>query len=399
VVAAAVSGGKFQAALTVAWAVHSHHAMAIQGEELPPKIVESIASAREAGLRYVSDLSPGIRRAREGEGFAYFRPDGTPVTDDKTLHRIRALAIPPAWTEVWICPDPRGHIQATGRDARRRKQYRYHAEWREARDQDKYGRMAAFARALPKIRRRVARDTERQGLPREKVLATVVRLLETTMIRVGNEEYARENHSFGLTTMRSRHVRVKPSGTVRFFFRGKSGREHEVEISDRRIAKIIRQCQDLPGQELFQYVDDGGERRHVDSDDVNQYLREISGQDFTAKDFRTWAGTLLAARALQEFEQFDTRAQAKKNVVLAIEAVARLLGNTRAVCRKCYVHPAILDAYLDGTMLDIFRRRAEEKMQSSLRALRAEEAAVLALLQQRLKREQRQVRAARRQAA
>jgi len=361
-------------------------------EELPQKIIESIESAREAGLRYVSDLSPGIRRERHRNGFRYTLPDGSPIEDDKTLHRMRALAIPPAWTQVWICPDPRGHIQATGRDVRRRKQYRYHAEWREVRDQDKYGRMVAFVRGLPKIRARIARDMERQGLPREKVLATVVRLLETTMIRVGNEEYARENHSFGLTTMRSRHVRIKRSGAVRFFFRGKSGKEHEVEISDRRVATIIRQCQDLPGQELFQYLDDNGERRHVDSDDVNQYLREVSGQDFTAKDFRTWAGTLLAARALQEFEQFDTRAQAKRNIVTAIEAVAKLLGNTRAVCRKCYVHPAIFDSYLDGTMLDIFRQRAEERMQTSLRALRAEEAAVLALLQQWLKREQREVK-------
>jgi DNA topoisomerase I len=361
-------------------------------EELPQKIIESIASAREAGLRYVSDLSPGIRRERHRNGFRYTLPDGSPIEDDKTLHRMRALAIPPAWTQVWICPDPRGHIQATGRDVRRRKQYRYHAEWREVRDQDKYGRMVAFVRGLPKIRARIARDMERQGLPREKVLATVVRLLETTMIRVGNEEYARENHSFGLTTMRSRHVRIKRSGAVRFFFRGKSGKEHEVEILDRRVATIIRQCQDLPGQELFQYLDDNGDRRHVDSDDVNQYLREISGQDFTAKDFRTWAGTLLAARALQEFEQFDTRAQAKRNIVTAIEAVAKLLGNTRAVCRKCYVHPAIFDSYLDGTMLDIFRQRAEERMQTSLRALRAEEAAVLALLQQWLKREQREVK-------
>jgi DNA topoisomerase-1 len=361
-------------------------------EELPQKIIESIASAREAGLRYVSDLSPGIRRERHRNGFRYTLPDGSPIEDDKTLHRMRALAIPPAWTQVWICPDPRGHIQATGRDVRRRKQYRYHAEWREVRDQNKYGRMVAFVRGLPKIRARIARDMERQGLPREKVLATVVRLLETTMIRVGNEEYARENHSFGLTTMRSRHVRIKRSGAVRFFFRGKSGKEHEVEILDRRVATIIRQCQDLPGQELFQYLDDNGDRRHVDSDDVNQYLREISGQDFTAKDFRTWAGTLLAARALQEFEQFDTRAQAKRNIVTAIEAVAKLLGNTRAVCRKCYVHPAIFDSYLDGTMLDIFRQRAEERMQTSLRALRAEEAAVLALLQQWLKREQREVK-------
>ncbi len=383
----------------LAWPLQAPFDMAIQvSEELPPKMIESIEAAREAGLRYVSDLSPGIRRERNGDGFMYVRPDGREVDDDKTLQRIRSLAVPPAWTQVWICPDPRGHIQATGRDARRRKQYRYHPEWREVRDQDKYGRMLAFARALPKIRARIARDMERSGLPREKVLATVVRLLETTMIRVGNEAYARENHSFGLTTMRTRHVRVKPSGTVRFLFRGKSGKEHEVEISDRRVARIIRQCQDLPGQEPFQYIDDGGERHRVDSDDVNQYLREISGEDFTAKDFRTWAGTLLAAGALQELQQFDTKAQAKRNVIAAIESVAKQLGNTRAVCKKCYVHPAVLDAYLDGTMIDIFRRRAEEKMKTSLHALRSEEAAVLALLQQRLKREQRQSRPARRAA-
>ncbi len=362
---------------------------------LSAKIVESIEAAREAGLRYVSDATPGIERKTAGEDFAYIGPDGKPVDDEKTLQRIRSLAIPPAWTEVWICPHPRGHIQAIGRDARRRKQYRYHPEYREIRDQDKYGRMVAFARALPKIRARVQRDMNRSALPREKVLATVVRLLETTMIRVGNEEYARENHSFGLTTMRTRHVRVKPSGAVRFLFKGKSGKEHQVEIADRRIARIIRQCQDLPGQELFQYVDGDGERHRVDSDDVNAYLREITGEDFTAKDFRTWAGTLLAARALQEMERFDTKAQAKRNVIAAIETVAKQLGNTRAVCKKCYVHPGIIDAYLDGTMLDVFRRRAEEHIQTSLRKLRPEEAAVLAFLQQRLRREQRDLGAAR----
>ncbi len=362
---------------------------------LSAKIVESIEAAREAGLRYVSDATPGIERKTAGEDFAYIGPDGKPVDDEKTLQRIRSLAIPPAWTEVWICPHPRGHIQAIGRDARRRKQYRYHPEYREIRDQDKYGRMVAFARALPKIRARVQRDMNRSALPREKVLATVVRLLETTMIRVGNEEYARENHSFGLTTMRTRHVRVKPSGAVRFLFKGKSGKEHQVEIADRRIARIIRQCQDLPGQELFQYVDGDGERHRVDSDDVNAYLREITGEDFTAKDFRTWAGTLLAARALQEMERFDTKAQAKRNVIAAIETVAKQLGNTRAVCKKCYVHPGIIDAYLDGTMLDVFRRRAEEHIQTSLRKLRPEEAAVLAFLQQRLRREQRDLGATR----
>jgi DNA topoisomerase I len=371
--------------------VHSNATILNQrAEELPPKLTEAIASAHEAGLQYVSDLSPGFRRERQRHTFRYIRPDGSAVNDDKTLQRIRALAIPPAWTHVWICPDPRGHLQATGRDGRRRKQYRYHGEWREVRDQDKYGRMIAFARALPTIRARVAQDMARQGLPREKVLATVIRLLETTMIRVGNKAYARENQSFGLTTMRRRHARVKQSGAVRFLFRGKGGKEHEVEIADPRIARIIRRCQDLPGQELFQYLDDDGERRHITSDDVNRYLGEISGKEFTAKEFRTWAGTVLAARALQAFEHCESRAQTKKNIVAAIEAVAKLLGNTRAVCKRCYVHPAVFDSYLDGTMPTSFRRRAGKRMQERAHALRAHEGAVLTLIEHRLKREQRQ---------
>ncbi|HEX6350194.1 MAG TPA: DNA topoisomerase IB [Candidatus Dormibacteraeota bacterium] len=344
--------------------------------------------AREAGLRYVSDQAPGIRRRRRGDGFAYLDADGGAVSDSATLDRIRALAIPPAWTDVWICPLANGHIQATGRDARGRKQYRYHDRWRAVRDDDKYGRVIDFARALPRLRRRVARDLRRRGLPREKVLAAVVRLLETTLMRVGNEEYARSNRSFGLTTLRGRHARVRGS-RVAFMFRGKGGKEHQVSIADRRLARIIKQCQDLPGQELFQYVEEDGTRRRIDSDDVNEYLRETTGEDFTAKDFRTWAGTVLAARALQELEQFDSEAQAKRNVLAAIESVARQLGNTRAISRKCYVHPAVVDAYMDGSMASTLKARAEATMQRSLHRLNPEEAAVLALLQQRLKREAR----------
>ena len=344
--------------------------------------------AREAGLRYVSDESPGIRRRRQGEGFSYLTPAGEPLTDAATLDRIRALAIPPAWTDVWICPLANGHVQATGRDARGRKQYRYHDRWREVRDENKYGRMVDFARALPRIRRRVARDLRHRGLPREKVVAVVVRLLEMTLMRVGNEEYARENRSFGLTTLRGRHARVR-GARVAFLFRGKGGKEHQVSIADRRLARIVKQCQDLPGQELFQYVEADGSRHRIDSDAVNEYLQETSGEDFTAKDFRTWAGTVLAARALQELQQFDSEAQAKRNVLRAIETVARQLGNTRAISRKCYVHPAVVEAYMDGTMAETLRGRAEATMQRSLHRLAPEEAAVLALLQQRLKRESR----------
>ena len=350
-------------------------------------------TAREAGLRYVTDLLPGIRRERRGDSWIYKDPAGGRVEDERTLDRIRRLAIPPAWTRVWICADPDGHIQATGRDARGRKQYRYHERWRAVRDENKYERMIEFARALPRIRRRVDRDLRRRGLPREKVLATVVRLLETTMIRVGNEEYAQKNRSFGLTTLRDRHVKVRGRGRIRFYFRGKSGKDHEVTIVNSRLAGVVRQCQELPGQELFQYMNGDGERRRVTSEDVNEYLRETTGADFTAKDFRTWAGTVLAARALQEVESVDSAAQAKRNVVAAIERVAKELGNTRDVCRKCYVHPAVVDAYMDGTMAEALQQRAEGALRS-LSTLRPEEAAVLALLQQRLKRERRTARRA-----
>jgi len=305
--------------------------------------------ARRAGLHYVSDTQPGIRRVRHGNGFRYVEPAGRTVTNAETLVRIRSLVIPPAWRDVWICTRGDGHLQATGRDARDRKQYRYHPRWREVRDENKYGRMAAFARVLPRIRARVTRDLSRRGLPREKALATVVRLLETTLIRIGNPEYARDNESFGLTTLRNRQVRVQ-GATLKFRFRGKSGVQHEVEHSDRRIAAIVRRMQDLPGEELFQYVDDDGAVRTIESADVNAYLREIAGEDFTSKDFRTWAGTVLAARALHRLGAAESQTLAKRNVVTAVEAVARLLGNTRAVCRKCYIHPGVLEAYAAGDL-------------------------------------------------
>jgi DNA topoisomerase-1 len=349
-------------------------------------ITDPVESAKAAGLRYVSDETPGIRRRRAGKGFTYTTPDGAKLTDAATLARIKSLAIPPAWTDVWICPRPNGHIQATGRDEKGRKQYRYHPRWHEVRDETKYARMIAFAGALPKIRERTAQDLAKAGLPREKVLATVVQLLEKTLIRVGNEEYAKTNKSYGLTTMRNRHVDVSGS-TLHFQFRGKSGVRHSIDVDNRRLARVVERLQELPGQELFQYLDEDGQRQTIDSSDVNEYLREITGQDFTAKDFRTWAGTILASLALQEFEGFDSDTQAKKNIVRAIETVSERLGNTPTVCRKCYVHPAVLDAYLDGSMLETLKQRAEQEMTEALKQLRPEEAAVMGLLQQRLARE------------
>ena len=354
-----------------------------------------IRSAEEAGLRYVSDWKPGIKRKRNGKGFSYLTADGAPVRDAGTLARMQSLAIPPAWQNVWICPSAEGHIQATGYDARRRKQYRYHPRWREVRDQEKYGRIIAFAQALPTIRRRVDRHLKCAGLPREKVLAVVVRLLEATLIRVGNDEYAKSNHSFGLTTMRDEHAEVNGS-TIFFDFRGKSGREHEIDLTDRRLARIVAQCQQLPGQELFQFVDEQGEVRDVGSQDVNEYLREISGEDFTAKDFRTWAGTVLAAKVLQEFKEFDSQAAAKRNVVRAIEHVAGRLGNTKAVCRKCYIHPAVIDAYLEKSLIETVREETERELREELKSLPPEEAAVLALLRKRMQRELRESEAPKR---
>jgi DNA topoisomerase-1 len=305
------------------------------------------------------------------------------VKDSETLGRIRSLAIPPAWTNVWICPHANGHLQATGRDARRRKQYRYHARWREVRDEVKYGLLIAFAEALPRIRERTDADLRRPGLPREKVLAAVVQLLEKTLIRVGNEEYARDNGSIGLTTMRDGHAKVAGS-SVRFEFRGKSGVGHAIDLLDRRLARIIKACRDLPGYELFQYIDDDRARQVIDSADVNEYLREISGQDFTAKDFRTWAGTVLAAQALATIERFRSNAEAKRNVVKAIESVAKRLGNTKAVCRKCYIHPAILDAYMEGATIRTIKARARAARTGT--ALNAEENAVVGMIEGRLRR-------------
>jgi len=352
-------------------------------DSTPASTDDVVATARQVGLRYVGDDVPGIARVPDKDGFHYIGLDGKHVRDEATLARIKALAIPPAWTEVWICPWPNGHIQATGRDAKRRKQYRYHARWRSVRDEAKYERMLNFGKALPLIRKRVDEALKLPGLPREKVLATIVHLLEATMMRIGNEEYARQNKSFGLTTLRDRHVRID-GGEVEFRFRGKSGVQHSIKVDDPRLARIIRRTRDLPGQELFQYVDDAGEQRSVGSADVNDYLREITGEDYTAKDFRTWSGTVLAAFALQEYEKFDSEAQAKKNVVRAIESVAERLGNTPSICRKCYVHPAVIESYLDGTMVNAMQQRAREEMMRELQDLGAEEAAVLALLQERL---------------
>ena len=341
------------------------------------------AAAKAAGLRYVHDDKPGIRREPAKEGFRYFSPKGEPIKDEATLDRIKSLAIPPAYTDVWICPQANGHLQATGRDARGRKQYRYHPKWRSVRDEAKYERMISFGKALPAIRAEVDRALKLPGLPREKMLATIVYLLEATMMRIGNEEYARENKSFGLTTLRERHVRLDGS-KVEFRFRGKSGVNHSVQVQDRRLANIIRKTLDLPGQDLFQYVDDDGNPHTIGSADVNEYLQSIAGDDYTAKDFRTWSGTVLAAVALLEYEKFDSEVQAKKNVVAAIESVAKKLGNTPTICRKCYVHPAVIETYLSGAMKTALRKRAQQQLQDDVHALRPEEAAVLALLQRRL---------------
>lgn len=345
---------------------------------------EPTAAARAAGLRYVTDSMRGITRHSAADGFRYLDADGKPVDDEATLARIRSLVIPPAWTDVWICKLANGHLQATGRDARHRKQYRYHPRWRGVRDEVKYERMLNFGRALPQIRAAVDGALRLPGLPREKVLATIVELLQVTMIRIGNEEYARTNKSFGLTTLRARHVNVD-GRAVEFHFRGKSGVCHTIKLEDRRLARIIARVRDLPGQELFQYIDDGGAPHTVDSADVNDYLRAISGEDYTAKDFRTWSGTVLAALALHEFERFDSPAQANKNIVRAIETVAAKLGNTPTVCRKCYVHPAIIDAYLDGTIAAALGANATAESVGESHQLSPAEEAVLALLQQRLR--------------
>jgi DNA topoisomerase I len=344
--------------------------------------VDPVESAQAAGLRYVTDDEPGIRRRKRGKGFTYADPQGRAVRDEKTLERIRKLAIPPAWTDVWICPRPNGHLQATGRDARGRKQYRYHAGWREVRDETKFGRMIAFGEALPKIRERIDRDMSQRGLGREKVLATVVKLLETTLIRVGNKEYARQNNSFGLTTLRDQHVDVDGS-TLRFEFRGKSGKEHSVEVQDRRLARIVRQCRDLPGQKLFQYLDETKQRQSVSSEDVNAYLRETTGEDFSAKDFRTWGGTVLALSALLEAGSCESEREANRAVVEAIKHVAGQLGNRPAICRKYYVHPVVIQSFLEGTLRDTLEEAVEGEEGDESNGLRRLEAQVLRLLKGR----------------
>ncbi|HEV2533311.1 DNA topoisomerase IB [Phenylobacterium sp.] len=313
-------------------------------DHTPPQLTPDEVKA--AGLRYVSDHDAGIVRRKSGTGFSYRKPDGGQI-DEATLERIRHLAIPPAWTDVWICPDPRGHIQATGRDQKGRKQYRYHDRWRQVRDENKYDRLIAFGRALPRLRARVEEDLTQRGLHRDKVLAAVVRLMEITLIRVGNEEYAKQNKSFGLTTLRDQHAKIRGARAV-FEFRGKSGKMHETGFRDRRLARIVKACQDLPGQRLFQYLDDDGEQRAVESADVNAYLRETMGEDFSAKDFRTWAGTVNAARALAIAPECGSATEAKRNINTCVKAVAGLLGNTAAVCRGSYIHPVVLQAYSDG---------------------------------------------------
>jgi DNA topoisomerase I len=338
-------------------------------------------AAQAAGLRYVSDNMPGISRRRAGKGFCYRSADGQPIKDPKELARIRSLVIPPAWRNVWICPDANGHLQATGLDARGRKQYLYHPGWRLIRDRVKFDRMIAFAQALPAIRARVAADQARRGLPREKVLAAIVGLLEVTLIRVGNTAYARENGSYGLTTLRDRHVDFGGTKLV-FEYRGKGGKQHRVSLRDRRLARIVRSCKELPGQHLFQYLDENGERRAIGSADVNAYLEEITGQPFTAKDFRTWAGTVLAALALSELECPTSQTAAGRTVTRAIEQVAAQLGNTVSVCRKSYIHPEVVASYLDGRLPEHFKERAAAVARQELAGLREEETALLALLQQ-----------------
>ena len=342
--------------------------------------IDLAQSAKAARLRYVTDGTPGYRRSKNSKGFVYTAPDGKRIRDPEELRRFKFLAIPPAWRDVWICPLAHGHLQATGRDAKGRKQHRYHPRWREVRDETKYDRMLQFAKKLPAIRRQVERDLALSGLPRAKVLATVVRLLETSMIRVGNEEYARQNHSFGLATLRNRHVNVSGS-QIQFEFRGKSGVQHAVDLNDRRLARIIKQCQDLPGHELFQYLGADGERFTIDSGDVNEYLRAIAGDDFSSKDFRTWAGTVLAARSLLQLHGADGAAPSNANVTRAIESVAKKLGNTKAVCRKCYIHPAVIEAYKNGS----FQLHLKGVKTGSPGDLKREEAAVLALLRRSAK--------------
>jgi DNA topoisomerase I len=349
-------------------------------------VVESRKAAKSAGLRYASDDHAGIGRQRSGKGFRYVRPDGKPVREKETLARIKSLVIPPAWSDVWICPDSDGHIQVTGRDAKGRKQYKYHPDFRAVRETGKYDHVLEFAAVLPQIRETVAKHMAKRDLGRERVLATVVHLLETTLIRVGNADYAKQNKSYGLTTLKDPHVKIE-GAELKFQFIGKSGKSWRLKIHDRRVAKIVRACQELPGQQLFQYIDEDGNRQGVTSSDVNDYLREITGREITAKDFRTWAGTVLAAVALQEFGEIDSAAAAKRNLRQAIERVAGRLGNTATICRKCYVHPEIIDGYLSGDFMKNVKRAIDAELSEKLPGLKPEEAAVLALLNGRFKQE------------
>jgi DNA topoisomerase I len=362
------------------WRRKSRRRTKLSGRQASVRALNPVQSAIAARLKYVNQTTDGIRRVGPPGRFRYVRPDGKTV-DKATRERIRSLVIPPAWTHVWICPDANGHLQAVGRDARGRKQYRYHPRWREVRDETKFGRLAAFARALPAIRARTTADLRRPGLSRSLVLAAVVALLEKTLIRIGNEEYARDNRSYGLTTMRDTHARIEASA-VRFVFRGKSGKEHQVTLHDRRLARIVKDCRDLPGQELFQYIDAHGQRRSIGSGDVNRYVREISRQDFTAKDFRTWAGTVLAARSLAAIREDRSGKVTNRDLVRAVESVADRLGNTRAVCRKSYIHPAILAAYLEGDTIPPSSGGINGKG-----LLSADERAVLMLLERRARQE------------
>ncbi|MCP3395505.1 DNA topoisomerase IB [Bradyrhizobium sp. CCGB12] len=352
-------------------------------EEVLDRSAEVASAIEEEGLRYVSDATPGYRRKRTGTAFSYYDKEGRRITDVAIIRRIKSIGIPPAYESVWICPAPNGHIQATGLDARRRKQYRYHPKWRELRDQNKYEHIMQFAAALPGLRARVASDMQLDALPREKVLATIVSLLEKTLIRVGNSEYAEKNKSYGLTTMRRKHVAIG-RGVLRFDFTGKSGKQWKLQVKDARIAAIVKRCAEIPGHELFKYLDDDGESRTVDSGDVNEYIKVITQQDFSAKDFRTWAGTVLAALALSEFKKHDSQAEAKRNVIAAIEKVAKQLGNTPAICRKCYVHPLILDAYMSGEIAKMADAKIAQKFKRQYRKLNANEIIVLAFLRKRM---------------
>jgi DNA topoisomerase I len=357
-----------------------------------------MGSAAAAGLRYVTDAMPGIRRQRHGRGFTYIDPDGQVIRSREKINRFRSLVIPPAWTDVWICPHEDGHLQVTARDARGRKQYRYHPGFRQHRDGTKFERMFDLSDVLWKIRERVETDIELDGLARDKIMATVVWLLETTLIRIGSDEYAKANKSFGLTTLRRRHVAVVGS-ELRFEFRGKSGIQHAVAVTDRRIARIVQRCQALRGEELFKYLDDEGKRQTVQAEDVNAYLQEITGRDITAKDFRTWAGTMLVAEALRKTGPAKTRREAEKNIVAAVDLTAKRLGNTRSVCRKYYIHPALIEAYLEGSVLPPLPERKWSARNTKGQTLRRHEMDVLAFIKARLKGGSRRAAQSRRKAA